>query len=575
LALTTGQAAAAFTFLLLPGVSALAFNGCSSAATTGRSATGGAVGTSTGGIGTNTGGRTAAAGTGGAKVTGAPDAGNAGSSETGTGGGAVSGTGGAATGGQSGGVDAGTGAAPDAGTGTMAGGPVFTGPTTDGTVTVNRSTAMGRLVPGFVGFSFEKTHMTDQFFTGANAPLIAMFKLLGPGLVRIGADDVDNTSWLASAAPTAGNGMVSSKIGTADVDSLANFLTASGWKTIYGVSIRAAEQTSVDESAYVTSKLGSSLHSIEIGNEINFFGANTIVSTWEMFETAIRARVPNVPLAGPAAAADLGFTTSFAQTEGSKLLLLTYHYYKAASSSNPTIAQMLALDTSLPKNTQTLAAAAQTNKIADGFRWAEMNSYSGHGAAGVSDVYASALWSIDFMLTTAMYGSMGVNFHGGGQNMDGNNCPTGPQSCTKPFRYSPIDEVNSQVTAAAPLFYGMLFVSHAGTGNMYPTTAKAGNLNFTGYAIALADGSTNVVLVNKDATNGVKASVDTGAAVTSADASYLLAPALNAKTGITFAGSDVSPTGDWTPQLPYALTTNGNVVSVLIPPGSAVIVHAQ
>ena len=204
-----------------------------------------------------------------------------------------------------------------------------------------------------------------------------------------------------------------------------------------------------------------------------------------------------------------------------------------------------------------------------------MNSYSGHGAAGVSDVFASALWGIDFMLTTAQYGAAGVNFHDGGQNMDGNVCNNGATSCTKPFRYSPIDEVDSQVTAAAPLYYGMLLVSQAGTGSMLATKASAGNLNFTAYSITPADGSTNIVLVNKDATSGVNASVDVGTAVTSASAVFLQAPSLDAKTGVTFAGAAVSAAGEWNPSPPYTLASKGTVVTVVVPPASAVLVRAK
>lgn len=461
----------------------------------------------------------------------------------------------------------------------MVGGPAFTGPTTDGTVTVDRTTQRGQLGPAFVGFSFEKTHLTDGFFTGANAPLIAFFKLIGPGIVRIGANDVDVSTWVPTAQPVPG-GTTSTNIGTADVDALASFLSATGWRVIYGVSMKTATQPSVDESIYVTSKLGPSLHSIEIGNEINLFANNMVgtpVMQWQSFEAAIHNALPDAPLAGPAAiGAVTTFTVPFADTNGSKMVLLTQHYYKGAASSNPTMVDLLTIDPNVVTQSQALSAAAQTNGIADGFRWGEMNSYSGHGAPGVSDTFGSALWSIDFMLTTAAYGAGGVNFHGGGQNMDGNVCTNGVTSCTKPFIYSPIDEVDSQVTAAAPLFYGMLFVARAGTGPLFATTAGAGSLNFTGYSLALADGSTNIILVNKDATQGINASVDVGTSVMTAEATYLLAPLLTATTGVTLGGAGVSPTGAWSPQPPYALAANGgHVVTVLVPPASAVLVHAR
>ena len=222
---------------------------------------------------------------------------------------------------------------------------------------MTRGSAMGHLAPGFAGFSFEKTHMTDGFFTGANAPLIALFKLLGPGIVRIGANDVDASTWVPTATPVAG-GQTSHNVGTVEVDALAAFLNAAGWKAIYGVSMRTATQPSVDESVYVTNKLGTSLHSIEIGNEINFF-ANNAVGTptmqWAAFEAAIHGALASIPLAGPAAAgAVTNFTVPFANAEGSKIILLTEHYYKGASSSNPTIAAMLTLDPGVVSQSQAL-----------------------------------------------------------------------------------------------------------------------------------------------------------------------------------------------------------------------------
>ena len=457
------------------------------------------------------------------------------------------------------------------------GGPAFSGPITAGTVTVSRTATAGRLSPGFVGFSFEKTHVTDSFFTADNAALIALFKLIGPGIVRIGADDADNAVWAPAALP-AGNGQTSLMVGTADVDALAAFLTATGWRTIYGVNMTKTMQASVDEAVYVSSKLGESLHTIEIGNEINNFAGSptTPEMTWAAYQAAIAAAAPGVLIAGPAAASSVtSFTVPFADTYGSKIALLTQHYYKAAASTHPTMSDLLAIDPAVAADSKALSAAVAANRIVDGYRWGEMNSYSGHGAVGLSDAFGSALWSIDFMLTTAQYGAGGVNFHGGGQNMDNNVCTNGVASCTKPFHYSPIDEVDSKVTAAAPLFYGMLLVARTGVGDMLPTTATAGSLNFSGYAVSLADGSTNVVLVNKDASNGISARVDLGAPVASADATYLLAPSLTATTGITLAGSGVSVAGGWTPQPPYALPKSGNVATVLVPPASAVIVHAQ
>jgi hypothetical protein len=455
------------------------------------------------------------------------------------------------------------------------GGIAYSGPTTAGTVTVTRGTTLGTLPAGYAGFSFEKSQMTDGFFSGTNAPLIALFKLLGSsGFLRLGGHDVDSRHWLATAPLVAG-GQVSANVGTVAVDGLAAFLTATGWQVLYGMNLQSETTADADvgEATYAASKLGTSLHVFELGNE---WSGASLQTRWETFYAAIEAAVPNAPFGGPEGCCSTAYSVSFAQAEASKIKLLTYHHYVAgAGSANATAATLLAPDTGMIADAKTMVAAANTNKIQEGFRWGEINTYSGHGQQGVSDAYVSALWGVDDMLTGAENGVIGVNYHGGGENQDGNTCTNGPTSCIKPFRYSPIDTTSGQVTGAAPLYYGMLFVSQAGTGSLLGTTASFGTLNVTAYTISQADGSTNVVIVNKDETNGLNASVDVGAAVTSANATYLQGPSLTSTTGVTFAGAGVSAAGDWTPNPPYSLPTKGNVVTVVVPPISAVLVHAQ
>lgn len=456
--------------------------------------------------------------------------------------------------------------------------PSFAGPTTLGTVTVTRATVTGRVGPRFVGLSFEKTHMSDGFFAVGHAPLIALLKLLGPGSLRIGANDVDASVWMPTAT-TVAPGTTSPNVGTVEVDALSDFLAATGWQAIYGVNMKTSTPAAaVAEARYVATRLGNQLAALEIGNEINFFGDYaTIGPMWEKFATAILAEVSGLPLAGPASGADPSFDVPFAHDQASRLVQLTHHYYRgAAGSSTATMAALLAPDPNATTQGRTVSTAATDNHIRDGWRWGEMNSFSGHGQAGVSDAYGAALWSIDFMLTSAQLPACaGVNFHGGGQNQDGNPCPNGPASCTRPFRYSPIVEVDSRVTGAAPLFYGLLLVSQAGTGNLLDTRVAAGTLAVTAYAIAQSDGSTNVVLINKDAVTGADAQVDVGVAVSSATAQFLRGPSLTAVTGVTFGEAAITATGAWTPHAPYELPTAGKVISVVVPPATAVLVRAR
>jgi hypothetical protein len=325
---------------------------------------------------------------------------------------------------------------------------------------------------------------------------------------------------------------------------------------------------SAAEAQYAATKLGASLYGFEIGNEFDQLGSwTTEKPTWESFANALLGLVPKAPLMGPGAdPGAISFATSFAHDEASKIVLLTHHYYRGSGGTPTcTIANLLTPDTVLVSRMQMLSMAASSNQLADGWRMGETNTCNHHGGAGVSDAFASALWGIDYMFVNAMNGSGGVNFHGGEVGMDG----------TTPFLYSPIGEAMGAVTGANPLFYGLLFMSIAGNGKVLATTTSAGGLNFSTYAVASSDGSTSVVLVNKDTAKGVMASVNVGAPVASASAIYLMAPSLDATTGVTLAGAAIAPTGAWNPNPPYAISAMGSVVEVLVPPASAALVHAR
>jgi hypothetical protein len=149
---------------------------------------------------------------------------------------------------------------------------------------------------------------------------------------------------------------------------------------------------------------------------------------------------------------------------------------------------------------------------------------------------------------------------------------------SKPFYYEPIMENLGVVVQVQPVYYGMLMFSLAGQGPMIATTATTSHPNFTAYAIK-ANGFTSVVLDNKNATNGVNATVNLGAPVSSASAIYLQATPggslAAAATEVTLAGAHVSTAGVWNRNPPYIQPTSGNTVSVYVPPGSAALVRVQ
>ena len=465
----------------------------------------------------------------------------------------------------------------------VSGSPPFSGPTVTGTVTVEPSTSVGTIGSGFAGFSFEKTHLSNSTFVGMNAALIELFKLLGPTVARIGADDVDKCTWVPTAPAGGGAPPYSRSIGTADVDGLAAFAKATGARIIYGLDYSSNNPSnSAAEAAYAQNALGANLYGFEIGNEINRYGTwpGTLKSQYDSIANAVLTAAPGAKLVGPAAGGGdaLSLTTPFAADEASKnLVLLTQHYYAGTAGKLPDAQDYVSILLNLNQSTsqtgyvgtvQTTNTAAVSNRIPDGYRVGECNTLAGHGQDGISNALISALWGLDFMFTTAEHGASGVNFHGGETGMDG----------SAPFYYSPIEETNGVVTAANPLFYGMLLFSLAGTGDELATTAVAGNLTFNTYALARTDGALSVVLSNKDTSEGVKATVNVGRSVTSASAIYLQGPApasLTSMTGITLAGAGISAAGAWNRQPPYALASSGNTFSVMVPPASAALVRVQ
>jgi hypothetical protein len=449
-----------------------------------------------------------------------------------------------------------------------------------GTVTVNRGSTVGTVGSGFVGFSYEKTHITNSSLTGSNAPLIALYKLIGPPVMRIGANDVELCSWSPGQAPAGGGPPYGKQIGTAMVDQLNDFLNATGAKIIYGTNFSLNNPANdAAEVTYVQSKLpASSLYGFEIGNELDKYG------TWasqrpqyETIATAILNAVPNARLVGPAATqgGSQDLSVPYAQDESAKfpnkVVLLTQHYYLGgAGTTTATVAGLQTVKSDIPQIAATLNTAANGNHIPDGYRFGEANSFYSHGQMGVSDTLVAGLWAIDLMFTIAEHGAGGVNFHGGETGMDG----------TRPFYYEPIMENNGVVQAVMPVYHAMLLFYLAGQGQLLDTTVNTSNPNFTAYALDYpSDGSTSVVLDNKNATTGVEVTVDLGAAVASASAIYLQGTPGGSLTAaastVTLAGAQVTPQGTWARNSPYMQATSGNTVSVFVPPASAALVRVQ
>jgi hypothetical protein len=307
--------------------------------------------------------------------------------------------------------------------------PVPAGTLTPATVTVGSTTA-GSIGAAFAGLSYEKNTLSSAvpLFTGSNTGLIAMFQRLGTSVLRIGGNSVDKNVWTPN-----GPGQTVGQIAPSDVNSLAAFLKATGWKCLYGINLEGTAAASpykttpalaAAEVAYVSQALGSSLLGIEIGNECDLYGdsgnyyygtgwsLSAFETLWSQFRSAILAVTPAVTITGPADGShESTWTVPFGQyATSSQISLLTQHYYRADGSlPTSTAAFLVTPDATLISNLQILQAGAQA--IGVPYRMSECNSFYNGGAPGISDSYASSLWVLDYLFNCAQYGASGVNFH--------------------------------------------------------------------------------------------------------------------------------------------------------------------
>jgi len=108
-------------------------------------------------------------------------------------------------------------------------------------VAVDSGNTVGTIGPDFAGFSYEKTHIMNGSLTGTNTNMIALYKLLGSPMMRLGANDVEVCTWAGQGtAPAQPNGQpFNTKVTTGGVDQLCGFLAAAGSKAIYGVNFQS------------------------------------------------------------------------------------------------------------------------------------------------------------------------------------------------------------------------------------------------------------------------------------------------------------------------------------------------
>jgi hypothetical protein len=420
-----------------------------------------------------------------------------------------------------------------------------------------------------MGLSYEKTALTYSYFHESNEHLIALFRRLGDGVLRIGGASVDQVMWTPDATGT------HLQVTPVEIKALAVFLQETGWLCLYGVNFATSTPAqAAEEVAYAVSVLGSNLLGIEIGNEPDeyglpggFFAGNwtfeDYFARWNMFRSAILRSAPNVAITGPAVAGGNHITTwtlPFGQeATAAEITLLTQHYYRdyyspSGGKPTPTAAFLISPDSQLTSELALLDAEAQQLGIP--YRISECNSFDNGGVPGVSNSYASSLWVIDFLFDVALGGGTGVNMHGGGRSPG----------------YTPIADDDGGVVEVRPEYYGLLLFSLAGPGTLLETQFVVGTVDATAYAVRTASGGLNLVVVNKDTLQNLILTIATNQNIQSATLQTMTGASLAATSGVTIQGATVNPDGTFYPIPPGTLTPAGTQTTCFIPALTAALI---
>ncbi|MBV8275600.1 MAG: hypothetical protein JO170_10145, partial [Verrucomicrobia bacterium] len=339
----------------------------------------------------------------------------------------------------------------------------------------------GRLIPrDFLGLSFETQSLfSEGIFLPENRSLISLVQRLGPtGIIRIGGNSSDRPyldKWLHRNRTHFKN--------------LAGFLSATGWRLIYGLDLGSdkAEQAAT-EAEMVAELVGSKLLAFQFGNEPDLFRSDLRRSNyncsdylieWREFLKALRTRVSGGPVAGPDISYDTSWLGPFITRFGSQVVFLTCHYYSEgpASSAEVTMERMLDSGDALRKLIDSVASYTEGSQLK--VRMAEINSVFGGGKPGISDTLGAALWGVDVMFTLAQAGWLGINFHVGNDAY-----------------YSPVGRTGIGAFEPRPLYYAMLLFAYAGRGSIVPIRGQRKRLR--AFAIRGKGNERKLVLVNKN-----------------------------------------------------------------------------
>ncbi len=408
---------------------------------------------------------------------------------------------------------------------------------------------------GTLGYMFDDT---TTWPVTQHKQIINLFCELGLKNIRVGGGSVD-----MNIVPS-----------NYDIDAFFRFVKAINATVIY--SVRLLNGNISDDSniaKYVWSNYSQYIDCFAIGNEPDWHSYHTsdpaiyettsgvpgtaypsYLAKWRSYASAITTAVPDAKFGGPDTGSNypipggtnttyngLTWTTNFAndETKSGIVKSIFFHNYVGQGapnigsgiSNNQLIGEILSttwVDSYYPGLYNASGAPALADSL--NYRLTESNSFSGY-RSGVSNSFATALFSLDYMHWWAAHGAAGVNFHN--KQWVGNG---------------PVYMDANQNYQIYPVGYGIAAFNIGGHGKVDSLSIiNPDNLNITSYAVADTN-ALYVTIINKEHFTGMRdAIVDITAPGYSNGASvmYLSVPDSNVAdtTGVLLGGASITNSG--------------------------------
>lgn len=121
-------------------------------------------------------------------------------------------------------------------------------------IKIDPSTTVATIPEDFLGFGYETSAVAQPgFFSPKNSRMIRLYQNLSQrGLIRIGGNVSDHTRFIADGTPSAKTEREVTIINQANLDDLAAFARATGWRVMWGLNLgTGTKEEAADEAVAV------------------------------------------------------------------------------------------------------------------------------------------------------------------------------------------------------------------------------------------------------------------------------------------------------------------------------------